>query len=402
MSSVNIDFINRNLIILFLCQMIFVSGSVLIVTVAGIVGHSLAASPTLATLPVAVTVIGTATATIPASLVMRRIGRRWGFILASGIAASGASLCGLALREHDFWIFCAATGLVGFSLGFSQQFRFSAAESVPHDRVSHAVSFILLGSIAGAFIGPELIVQSAVANADSPYALAFKMLIVLYAIGGVLLLWLKGPVDLTRDDESTTNPRPTGEIVRQPLFITAVLAGLVGQGVMTYVMTATPISMSVENEFPIQVTSEVIRAHVIAMYLPSLITPFLISRIGLPRMMFLGAIAMSMTIGIGLAGHHLMHYWFALVLLGVGWNFLYVAGTSQLVKTYRPSERFRAQAINDFSVFAMSAVASLMAGTVLFNFGWTVVMLSSLPALMLVFLALAWQRRRLRTSDVVI
>jgi MFS family permease len=149
-----------------------------------------------------------------------------------------------------------------------------------------------------------------------------------------------------------------GEIVRQPLFMTAVLAALVGQGVMTYVMTATPISMSVENDFPIEATAEVIRAHVIAMYLPSLITPFLISRLGAPKMMVLGTLGMTVTIGIGLAGHHLMHYWFALVLLGIGWNFLFVAGTSQLVQTYRSSERFQAQAINDFSVFAMSAAAS--------------------------------------------
>lgn len=388
------DFINRNLVVLFICQMIFVGGSVLLVTVGGIVGHRLAATPSLATLPVAVMVVGTASATIPASLVMQRIGRRWGFILATGIAASGAALCGLALLDQSFWFFCVATGMVGVSLGFSQQFRFAAAESVSIDRVSHAVSFILLGSIAGAFIGPELVARSAAADAGSPYALAFKLLIALYAAGGILLLSLKIPDVATGEGGTSGEVRPMGEVVRQPLFITAVLAGLVGQGVMTYVMTATPISMSVENDFSIQTTAEVIRAHVIAMYLPSLITPLLISRLGLPRMMFLGALAMSVTIAIGLAGHHLMHYWLALVLLGIGWNFLFVAGTSQLVQTYRPSERFRAQAVNDFSVFAMSAVASLMAGTVLFNFGWIAVLLSSLPALLLVLLALAWQQRR--------
>jgi predicted MFS family arabinose efflux permease len=163
---------------------------------------------------------------------------------------------------------------------------------------------------------------------------------------------------------------------------------------MTYVMTATPISMNVDNDFSIQATSEVIRAHVIAMYLPSLITPLLITRFGLAPMMWVGALVMSVTVAIGLAGHHLMHYWFALVLLGVGWNFLFVAGTSQLVQNYRPSERFRAQAFNDFSVFAMSAAASLLAGTVLFNFGWVPLLLSALPALLIVFGALVWQQRR--------
>lgn len=400
MNSVIPDYLNRNLIVLFICQMIFVAGAVLIATVGGVVGHQLATRPSLATLPIALMVVGTASATIPAALIMQRIGRRWGFILAAGIAASGASLCGLALRDQSFWFFCAASGFVGFSLGFSLQFRFAAAESVSVDRVSHAVSFILLGSIAGAFIVPELIAQSTAADADSPYALAFNSLIAMYATGGILLLSLKSPDVAIEDDATSGAPRPMGEVVRQPLFVTAVLAAVVGQGVMTYVMTATPISMSVENDFSIQTTSEVIRAHVIAMYLPSLITPFLISRLGLPRMMLLGALAMSVSISIGLAGHHLMHYRSALVLLGIGWNFLFVAGTAQLVQTYRTSERFRAQAVNDFSVYAISAGASLLAGTVLFNFGWIMVMLSSLPALLLFLGLLAWQRRRISSPGV--
>jgi hypothetical protein len=301
----------------------------------------------------------------------------------------------LSLRGQSFWGFCAATASVGFSFGFSQQFRFAAAESVAIGGVGHAISFILLGSIAGAFVGLELVAQSAAADAHSPYGLAFDLLIGLYVIAGVILLLLKSPDVATGENLTRGAARSIGEVIRQPLFITAVLAALVGQGVMACVMTATPVSMSVANDFSIQTTSEVIRAHVIAMYLPSLVTPFLIERLGLPRMMFVGTLAMSVTICIGLAGHHLMHYWFALVLLGIGWNFLFVAGTSQLVQTYRPRERFRAQAINDFSVFALSAGASLMAGTVLFDFGWTLVLLSSLPALMLVLLTLAWQQRRL-------
>jgi MFS family permease len=216
MGSMIPDFINRNLIVLFICQMIFVSGSVLIATVGGIVGHALAATSSLATLPVAVMVVGTASATIPASLVMQRIRRRWGFILATGIAASGAALCGLALREQSFWMFCTATGLVGFSLGFSQQFRFAAAESVPVDRVSHAASFILLGSIAGAFIGPVLVTQPSSANADSPYALAFKLLIVLYAVGAIALLSLKTQEVETENDETTGQPGRWGRSFGSP------------------------------------------------------------------------------------------------------------------------------------------------------------------------------------------
>ncbi len=388
------DFINRNLLVLFVCQMIFVGGAVLVTTVGGLVGHALAARPSLATLPVALMVIGTASATIPASLVMQRIGRRLGFVLATAIAATGAGVFVFALAEQSFVLFCMGAAFVGSSMGFSQQFRFAAAESVSLDRVSHAVSFILLGSIAGGFIGPELVARSAEADADAPYALAFELLIALYAIAGILLLALRRTEPAESDEDEVETPRPIREIITQPVFATAVLAAVVGQGVMTYVMTATPISMSVENEFPVQVTSEVIRAHVIAMYLPSLVTPFLISRLGLRIMMVIGATAMAITIGIGLAGHHLMHYWFALVLLGVGWNFLFVSGTAQLVASYHPSERYRAQAINDFSVFGMSAAASLMAGVVLFNLGWATLLLSTVPALLLLLLAILWERGR--------
>jgi len=398
--SVIPEFVNRNLLVLFICQMIFVGGAVLVTTVGGLVGHALASRPSLATLPVALMVIGTASATIPASLVMQRVGRRLGFFLAATIAATGGGTFVFALAEQSFVLFCAGAGLVGASMGFSQQFRFAAAESVSIDRVSHAVSFILLGSIAGGFIGPELVARSAEADAEAPYALAFELLIALYAIAGILLLGLERTDSAESEESAGETPRPIPEIITQPVFLTAVLASVVGQGIMTYVMTATPISMSVEHEFPVRLTSEVIRAHVIAMYLPSLVTPFLISRLGLRIMMAIGATAMAVTIGIGLAGHHLMHYWFALVLLGIGWNFLFVSATSQLVASYRPSERYRAQAINDFSVFGMSAAASLMAGVVLFELGWTTLLLSTVPVLLLLLFAILWERRRTGSAPV--
>ncbi len=388
------DFINRNLLLLFGCQMAFVSGTILLVTVGGIVGYQLAPSPGLATLPVALMVIGTACATIPAALTMQRLGRQKGFLLATGIAASGAWLATMALSQNNFWWFCAATACVGSSLGFSQQFRFAAAESVAGHHVSHAVSFILLGSIAGAFVGPAIVSYSASADTANPYQFAFRAIIGVYAFAAVLLLGLRESVGVTHAAESTPAAASVSDLLRRPVFVTAVLAGVLGQGVMTYVMTATPISMNVDHEFTLQVTSDVVRAHVIAMYLPSLVTPWLIARLGLPRMMTIGVLTLAVTVSIGMVGHHLLHYWFSMVLLGVGWNFLFVAGTSLLVQSYQPAERFRAQAINDFSVFGASALASLLAGTVLFNFGWLALMISVVPALLIMLAALGWYRRR--------
>ena len=284
------EFINRNLLLLFGCQMVFVAGNILLVTVGGIVGYQLAPDPAFATLPVALMVIGTACATIPAAFTMQRIGRKYGFILATGIAALGAWLATVALGAHSFWMFCAATACVGSSLGFSQQFRFAAAESVPLHRVSHAVSFILLGSIAGAFLGPEVVSYSANADPDNPYSLAFQIVIVFYFFAALLLLGLREMHVAHEVDAAAASDGPADGLFSRPAFVTAVLAGVLGQGVMTYVMTATPISMNVDNNFSLQTTSEVVRAHVIAMYLPSLITPWLVARLGLPRMMLLGVV----------------------------------------------------------------------------------------------------------------
>ncbi len=394
-----LSFINRNLALLFVAQTVFVSGSILLVTVGGIVGHELAADATLATLPVALMVVGTALATVPAAFTMQRISRRRGFVLATVIAAGGAWLATWALQAASFELFCLATALIGASLGFSQQFRFAAAESVELAKVSHAVSFILLGSITGAFIGPELVAVSASADAAAPYDLAFALLIGLYIAAGVLLLGLRELKPASGATDAGHDARPFLTVLRQPIFVTAVLAGVVGQGVMTYVMTATPISMNVEEGYSLNVTADVIRAHVIAMYLPSLITPWLISALGLPRMMTIGVLAMGATVIVGLAGHHYLHYWFSMVLLGLGWNFLFVGGTTQLVQAYRPAERFRAQAFNDFSVFGASALASLLAGSILFALGWQVLLWTAVPALLVMLMAIAWFARSARLSQ---
>lgn len=383
---------NRNLLILFCCQMLFVGGTVVLITVGGIVGHAIAPAPSWATLPVALMVVGTALTTIPAAMSMQRLGRRGGFLVGTAVAATGALLASVALSQDTFWLFCLATFLIGSSLGFSQQFRFAAAESVSLDRVSFAVSFILLGSIAGAFLAPVIVGYSTASDPDAPFQRAFVVLIGLYALAAVLLSGLAVPAP---GDEAPEGPaRPFADVLRQPAFMAAVLAGMVGQGVMTYVMTAAPISMNVGEGHSLTETSGVIRAHVVAMYLPSLVTPLLIRAWGLRIVMAVGVVAMAATVGVGLAGQHLMHYWFAMVLLGVGWNFLFVSGTTLLTQTYRPSERFKSQACNDFGVFGASAVASLMAGTMLHAYGWAVLLYSAIPALVLMSIAIVSLRQR--------
>ena len=186
--------------------------------------------------------------------------------------------------------------------------------------------------------------------------------------------------------------RSLRKIVLQPVFLTAVSGGAVAYGVMTLIMTATPLSMHLNDGYSIEETSSVIRAHVLAMYVPSLAAGFLIDRVGVTRLMIVGAAGLLATSIVGLQGHSLLHYWWALVLLGVGWNFLYVGGTTLLTYTYSLAERFRAQAVNEFLVFGMSATASLLAGTVMFYFGWTTLMLVPIPILIAICVALVWMR----------
>ncbi|HSG90184.1 MAG TPA: MFS transporter [Pseudomonadales bacterium] len=380
-----------NLAILITAQMCFTSGSILLVTIGGIVGSRIAPSPALATLPVSLMVVGTALATVPAALLMQRFGRRAGFCGAALIGIAGSLAGARAMGGDVFWLFCAAALTIGFTLAFAQQFRFAAAESVVPERAGQAVSFILLGSIGGALLGPELVARSAAWDAAHPFRAALVALAGLQALAGLLLLGLR-PVRAVEAAADATPPRPLGEIVRTPLFAVAVLGGLVGQGVMTFLMTATPVSMHVVDGHGMVETAEVIRAHVVAMYLPSLVSAALIARFGPHRLMAVGAAAMVATVALGLSGQAVIHYWFALVLLGVGWNFLFVGGTTLLVGTYRPSERFRAQAVNDFSVFGTSALASLLAGTVMLQLGWTTLLLLALPPLVLILVVL-WRSR---------
>ena len=382
--------INRNTIILFMAQCMFVSGTVLMVTIGGIVGTEISPTPVLATLPMSLMIVGTAIATIPASLLMQRFGRRVGF---TGAALLGIAACLLgvwSLEQSHFVFFCTTATLIGIAIAFSQQFRFAAAESVAASQVSQAISFILLGSIGGALLGPALAAQSPEWTPEQPFKGAFWAAGVCYLLAAAALSGIRNTAHDQTESDNVAPARSLGMIIVVPAVIVAVLAGVVGQGVMTFVMTATPVSMHVVDGHSLSDTASVIRSHVLAMYLPSLFSGVLISWFGSLRIMFIGIGMFAATIGLGMLGHEYLHYWGSLVLLGVGWNFLFVGGTTMLVTAYQPSERFRVQAFNDFSVFGVSAVASLMGGAVLLQLGWdTVLLTAALPLLLM--LAVLWR-----------
>ena len=382
----------RNLIVLVTCQMISATAAISLVTLGGIIGMTLTANKAFATLPLSLMVVAVAASAIPATMLMRRVGRRLGFVLASTFAAIGMFVGVIALRHSSFALFCVATMMLGVNVAFTQQYRYAAAESVSPEHVARAISFVLLGPIGGAFLGKELATRGQDWIAGTPYAGTLAALGVLFVLQACLLLVLREP-GAHDEHETRRSDRPVWEIMRHPVFLTAVLGGVVAYGVMTLIMTATPLSMHVNEGFSLEDTSSVIRAHVLAMYVPSLFAGFLIERVGVTRLMMAGTAGLLATSIIGLQGHALMHYWWALVLLGIGWNFLYVGGTTLLTYTYSMAERFRAQAVNEFLVFGMSASASLLAGTVMFYFGWTTLMLVPIPVLLAIAAALVLVRK---------
>jgi len=385
-------FINRNLVVLFLAQLVFGTGSVLLVTIGGVLGSLLAVDKSLATLPMSFFVVGTALATIPAALLMQRVGRRLGFAGSALLGCCGALIGSLAVTLGSFVLLCVAASFIGMTLAFGQQFRFAATESVPEQGAAYAVAFVLLGSIGGAFVGAALAGLAQEASSAASFKPAFQGAAVLYVVACGILLAFKN-VDIKAPETGSATGRSLLELIRQPLFLIAVLGGVTGQGIMTYLMTATPLSMHVIDGHSMVETSGVIRAHVIAMFLPSLVTAPLIATFGARRLMFAGVVAMVITLLFGLAGQQVLHYWWALVLLGVGWNFLFIGGTTLLVKNYAPAERFKAQAFNDFSVFGASALASLLAGTLMFQLGWHAVLYSAVPFLLLMVVLLIWSLR---------
>lgn len=387
----------RNLSILIVCQLISATGAIVLVTLGGIIGSKLADNQALATLPVSIMVISVALTTVPATMLMRRTGRRRGFMLASLSAASATLLAALALRTDSFVLFAMAGAIFGINMAFTQQYRYAAAESVEPRYAGRAISFVLVGAIGGALVGPELVTRGQYLFEGVQYSGTLVGLAILYTVQSLLFLLL-GP--LRGEDKSSADApaRRVGEIVRQPVFIVAVLGGTVAYGVMTLIMTATPLSMHIKDGFSIEQTAQVIRSHVLGMYLPTLVSGYLMDRLGTVRMMSVGAVGLLAACIVALQGQSVMHYWYALVLLGIGWNFLYVGGTTMLTLTYTIGERFKAQAVNEFSVFGTSATASLLAGTVIFFFGWTTLVLIPLPLLLILSIGLFVIRRDARAG----
>jgi len=377
----------KNVWILTACQSLFMSLSVFMVFVAGIIGSGLSPIKSLSTLPVATIVVGTAISVIPVIKLMSIFGRKKVFLSVCIYTILIIGLSILSIIYELFFLFSFSSLCLGASVATMMQFRFAAIESVDPEKRPLATAVVILGGLISAFIGTEIATLGK-NYFETDFVGSFTILAFLFVIAFILMSFFKPAVKFK--EQTSQSKRSLFDIVKQGSFLVAVSAATTGYVVMSFIMTATPVSMHVMDGFSLHQTKVVLQSHVIAMFLPSLFTAFLLKYIGLTRMMLLGVILFFTSIFIAFSSHALSYYWWSLVLLGLGWNFLFIGGTNLLPKSYNENEKFQVQSINDFLIFGLQALAALSAGWFVFNFGWEVVLISTIPLLFFQLFILIW------------
>ncbi len=366
----------RNLILLALCQALGMSVMSMLLSASGLVGLSLSADPAWATLPTSMQLLFTMLATLPASLLMQRKGRRYGFLLASLILIVAALAASWAIYQSSFSGFIFSMMAFGVAISFFQFFRFAAIDIAPPHYVSKAVSWVLAGGLLAAFLGPNLANWTHTMDAQHPflYTMLFTIPIALLMV----VMFRRMDLPLPDKQQQRGRQRPLREILSQPVFIVAVSAAMISYGVMTLLMTATPLAMK-GHGFHFGQTAFIIQWHLVGMFAPSFFSGSLINRLGVLPVMLLGVLAYLIVVVINLSMQSMTGYWLALVLLGVGWNFLFIGATTLLHEAWLPAEMGRVQGINDTLVYSMSTIAAMSSGVLYASVGWKVTNLFSLP-----------------------
>jgi MFS family permease len=382
----------RNVGLLAACQALLFTNNSTLIAINGLAGLALSPYKGFATLPVTCWVLGGALATMPASLHMKRVGRKRGLISGTFWGIVGALICASAIWAQNFWLLCFGTLVWGVYNAYGQYYRFAAADVASPDFKATAISLVLAGGLVGGIVGPSS--SRFTVDLLGPKFMGAYLVLIGFAVATMLLLRLMRIPDPTTAEQVAPG-RPLREIAAQPKFIVAVLSGAIGYGVMNFLMTSTPIAMQVCGH-PFGDAAFVISAHVVGMFAPSFATGPLIKRLGVLPVMLAGALLNFVTIGIALSGISVAHFWWALVILGVGWNFLYIGATTLLTETYRPEERAKAQGANDQAIFIMMVISSFTSGMTVTAAGWERVNLSALPLVALVAIAIGWFALRQR------
>ena len=377
----------KSVLILSICQMLFGSARSLLIATAPVVAYAMAEEKGLATLPTSMVVVGTALATIPASMLMSLLGRRMGFVLGALVGAAGGMLCAYGLIEASLWLFSAGAFLFGAFAGFSQLYRFAATDVAAVDYRARAISLVLAGGVLAAFIGPELAKVGKDMIASTEFLGGYILLIVVCLITAFVSLLLDIPRQTKAEREGPR--RPLARIMAQPVFIAATVSGAISQCTMSLLMTATPIAMQhVHHSF--NDTALVIEWHIFAMFAPGFFAGWLVNRFGEVAMIHAGNLLQLICVGVALSGDGVAHFWTANVLLGLGWCFTFTAATTLTTFAYTPAERDQTQGATNFIIYVLVAIVSLSSGALVHYFGWQWVNYSAAPLLVIATLVMLW------------
>jgi len=379
----------RNAMILAASQAIFGATSTALVVTSGLVGSTLAPNAAWATLPMALSIVGTALTTFPISLMMRRVGRRAGFVLCALAGAAGALLGAYAIFQRNFGLFLLGCLISGIYQASASYYRFAAADTASPAFRPKAISWVMTGGIVAALVGTFMVMATTNLFAPVTFAGTWVAMSLLALVGALILLFVDIPLTQRHDAPSG---RPLGVIARQPRYIVAAMTAMLAFGIMVLVMTATPVAM-LGCGFSVKDSSWVIQWHALAMFVPSFFTGSLIQRFGAEKISAIGMLLLVGAAVSGLLGIHFENFAIGLVLLGLGWNFGYIGGTTMLTETYEPEEKNKAQGLNDFLVFTTTAITSLMAGKLLAWFGWNGVNYAVFPMVVLALVMIVWLAR---------
>lgn len=388
----------RNVLILAAAGAVGGSGAAINIGISGLAGQSLLSGDrSLATLPITTFVIGTACGTFPAAMLMRRIGRRAGFISGLLVGVAGGIVNAAAMAMELFWLLCLGTFMMGFAAAFVQQFRFAAADTASPDFRPKAISWVMAGGVAAAFIAPQTAIHTTDLLPNIPFAGTYLAASVLLSISALIVSNIKIPKPKPR--ERANRGRPLAQIAAQPAFLTAVGCSISAYALMSLVMTAAPLAMIACGHTQTDALLG-IQWHVIAMFAPSLITGHLIAWVGARQIVAIGLVLLMGSAIIGMTGISVAHFWAVLVMLGIGWNFGFVGGTTLVAETYHPEEKEKVQGLNDLLVFTVVALASLFSGKILATWGWSAITPFAIPIPLVCLGALAWQSIRRQSIEV--
>ena len=376
---------NKNLFLLTLSQIFSFTAAPVTVFLSGIIGSQISSIKSLSTLPMSISVVGIAAGAFVATKTMSLIGRKYGFIIASIGNTLFSILAAYSIFDQNFTLFCLANFFIGIGMAFTHQYRFAAAESVEKDKAPKAISIILFGGIISAFLGPSLANYSRDLVSENLYVGSYLALALLTFIPSLLFLFYESKLKIEKNLQYSG--RGYIELISQPRFIQAIAASAFGYAIMTFLMTATPISMHVMENMSLNKTSIVIQIHVASMFLPSLITGYLIKKFGHSHVIYAGVFFYSITLIASVFEQSFFNYMFALIFLGLGWNFLFISGTSLLVLTYKEEEKYRAQGLNDSVVYTVHAIGSLSAGIFITLTNWKIMNIICIPFIILIILA---------------